>query len=47
MESKRIDIRIPVRLIKKVEKYQEEKDIATRTGAFLELIRIGLKHSEE
>lgn len=42
----RIDIRVPEKIIKEVEAYQEKEGIATRTGAFLELVRIGLKAQE-
>jgi hypothetical protein len=47
MKSKRIDIRVPLGLLEKIEKYQKEMDIATRTGAMLDLVRIGLKCVEE
>ena len=39
----RIHMRVPVILLKQVEKYQKEKGITTRTAAFLELVRKGLE----
>ncbi|WP_202078767.1 hypothetical protein [Caldalkalibacillus salinus] len=43
IETQRIDIRVPVPLLKKVEEYQEKEGIATRTQALLELTRYGLE----
>jgi metal-responsive CopG/Arc/MetJ family transcriptional regulator len=38
----RIDMRLPESIMKKIEHYQEEEGIATRTATILELIRKGL-----
>lgn len=43
MENQRVDMRVPVKLIKQVEDYQKEQGISSRTAAFLELVRKGLK----
>ncbi len=42
VERERLEIRIPVGILEKIDKYQEENDIPTRTSAVLELIRKGL-----
>jgi metal-responsive CopG/Arc/MetJ family transcriptional regulator len=47
METKRIDIRVPVALLEEIEKYQESQKISTRTGALLELVRIGLNQQKK
>lgn len=47
METKRIDIRVPVALLEEIEEYQKDQKISTRTGALLELVRIGLKTQEK
>ncbi|WP_158453643.1 hypothetical protein [Paenibacillus beijingensis] len=46
MEKKRerIDIRVPIPLLRAIEKYQKETGIKTRTGAMMDLVRIGLKY---
>lgn len=46
METKRIDIRIPIMLLKEIEKYQKEQNITSRTSALLELARIGLNKNQ-
>lgn len=46
IETKRVDIRIPSGLLDKIEQYQKEEDIATRTGALLELVRLGLEYNQ-
>lgn len=38
----RIDMRLPESIIKRIERYQEQEGIATRTATILELIRKGL-----
>ncbi|WP_181833172.1 hypothetical protein [Bacillus taeanensis] len=38
----RIDMRIPESILKKIEDYQQDQGITTRTSAILELIRKGL-----
>lgn len=43
VKTQRIDIRIPVDLLKEIENYQEEKNIINRTTALLELVRKGLE----
>ena len=47
METRRIDMRIPVKLLEEIEKYQKEQGITSRTGALLELVRIGLSVQNE
>jgi hypothetical protein len=42
IETQRIDILVPVVLLREIEKYQERKEIANRTTAMLELVRKGL-----
>lgn len=42
MENQRIDMRVPVTVLKQVEEYQKEQGISSRTAAFLELVRKGL-----
>lgn len=42
METKRIDIRVPVSLLKEVEEYQQRQGISNRTTALLELVRKGM-----
>jgi metal-responsive CopG/Arc/MetJ family transcriptional regulator len=46
IETQRIDIRVPVVLLREIEKYQEHKGIANRTTAMLELVRKGLEVSD-
>lgn len=43
IESQRIDVRIPVTLLRDIEKFQVRQGIANRTTAMLELVRIGLR----
>lgn len=45
-KTQRIDIRVPLSLLEKIEGYQEQEDITSRTAALLELVRIGLKAEE-
>lgn len=45
IEAQRIDIRIPVVLLREIERYQEQQGIANRTTALLELVRKGLDAS--
>lgn len=40
------DIRVPITLLDKIEKYQEREAITNRSSALLELARIGLKNPE-
>ncbi|MBA4493304.1 hypothetical protein ACFO25_06455 [Paenactinomyces guangxiensis] len=47
IETQRIDIRVPVQLLKEIEKYQEQQGIANRTTAMLELVRKGLSDLRE
>jgi metal-responsive CopG/Arc/MetJ family transcriptional regulator len=44
-ETIRVDMRISAKLIEEIERYQDEEGITTRTGAILELVRVGLKAS--
>lgn len=46
MKTKRVDIRVPVVLLEKIENYQVEKSITTRSAAMLELMRYGLDEYE-
>ncbi|MGK9252365.1 hypothetical protein [Paenibacillus humicus] len=46
-KSERIDIRVPTPLLEEIENHQEEEKIPTRTGALLDLVRIGLKHKKD
>lgn len=41
-DRERIDMRVPSEILRKVEQYQEENGIMTRTAAILELLRKGL-----
>ena len=43
VETQRIDIKVPVSLLREIEKYQQEQGIANRTAALLELVRKGLQ----
>ncbi|WP_202078792.1 hypothetical protein [Caldalkalibacillus salinus] len=43
LKTERIDVRVPTPFLKKVEEYQLEQSIATRTQALLELARYGLE----
>lgn len=42
-EKERVEIRMPVTILKEVDKYQKENGIPTRTSAILELLRKGLE----
>lgn len=42
-ETQRIDIRMPVDLLKEIEQYQETHGIPCRTKAMIALMRQGLK----
>lgn len=46
MATKRFDLRIPDFLLKQIEDYRKEKGIATKTAAFLELVREGLESTK-
>ncbi|QID16081.1 hypothetical protein [Paenibacillus sp. RUD330] len=46
-KSERIDIRVPIPLLKEIEQYQKRENISTRTGALLNLARIGLKQKKD
>ncbi|WP_235612339.1 ribbon-helix-helix domain-containing protein [Metalysinibacillus jejuensis] len=41
--KERVEIRMPKSIIEKLDKYQEENGIATRTATILELLRKGLE----
>ncbi|WP_204166736.1 hypothetical protein [Bacillus sp. CGMCC 1.16541] len=45
--TQRIDIRFPTALLEKVEEYQYEHAISTRTAAMLDLIRKGLEANKK
>lgn len=42
-KKERVEIRMPVPILEKVDAYQEEHGISTRTAAILELLRKGLE----
>ncbi|AJH78931.1 hypothetical protein I6J17_06580 [Heyndrickxia coagulans] len=42
-EKERVEIRMPKTILEKLEQYQKEKGIPTRTAAILELLRKGLE----
>ncbi|WP_276210552.1 hypothetical protein ABR335_03400 [Heyndrickxia faecalis] len=42
-EKERVEIRMPKTILEKLEQYQKENWIPTRTGAILELLRKGLE----
>ena len=42
-DKERVEIRMPKALLLKVDKYQENNAISTRTAAILELLRKGLE----
>jgi hypothetical protein len=46
IETQRIDILVPVVLLREIENYQEHKGIANRTTEMLELVRKGLEVSD-
>lgn len=41
-DKERVEIRMPKSILEKVDKYQEENGVPTRTAAILELLRKGL-----
>ena len=41
-KTDRIDLRVPHSILSKIDKYQQDNGIATRTAAILELVRKGL-----
>lgn len=41
-DSQRIDIRVPVGLLKRIEEYQDSQQIKTRAKAMKELVIVGL-----
>ncbi|MDA8351863.1 MAG: hypothetical protein M0Z65_01450 [Firmicutes bacterium] len=47
VKTKRIDLRVPVQLLKEIEEYQQNQGIATRTSAMLELVRKGLSENRK
>jgi len=42
-EKERIEIRMPKTILKKIDQYQQENGIPTRTATILELLRKGLE----
>jgi len=42
-DKERVEIRMPKVLLEKVDKYQDDNAISTRTAALLELVRKGLE----
>lgn len=42
-EKERVEIRMPKTILEKLEQYQKENGIPTRTAAILELLRKGLE----
>ncbi|MED4456200.1 hypothetical protein [Metabacillus fastidiosus] len=46
IDRERVEIRFPVNILEKVDAYQEENMIPTRTAAILELIRKGLENNK-
>lgn len=47
MMKKNVLVSFPIELLKKVEQYQQENMLTTRNAAILELIRNGLKQSND
>lgn len=45
-DKERVEIRMPKSILEKVDKYQDEHGIPTRTAAILELLRKGLENKE-
>ncbi|WP_235612342.1 ribbon-helix-helix domain-containing protein [Metalysinibacillus jejuensis] len=41
--KERVEIRMPKPIIEKLDKYQEENGLSTRTATILELLRKGLE----
>lgn len=44
-KKERVEIRMPKSLLEKIDKYQKNNSISTRTSAILELLREGLKNN--
>ncbi|MED4966038.1 hypothetical protein P9759_03205 [Heyndrickxia coagulans] len=42
-EKERVEIHMPKTILEKLEQYQKENGISTRTAAILELLRKGLE----
>jgi metal-responsive CopG/Arc/MetJ family transcriptional regulator len=42
-EKERVEIRMPKTILEKLEQYQKENGISTRTATILELLRKGLE----
>lgn len=42
-DKERVEIRMPKPILEKVDEYQKENSISTRTATILELLRRGLK----
>lgn len=42
-DKERVEIRMPKTILEKLEQYQKENGIPTRTAAILELLRKGLE----
>ncbi|MCE7794913.1 ribbon-helix-helix domain-containing protein [Salipaludibacillus sp. CUR1] len=42
-DKERVEIRMPKAILEKVDKYQEENGIPTRTATILELLRKGME----
>lgn len=47
MRRERVEMRVPVQILQKIEAYQVKNGIATRTAAILELVRKGLEQDEK
>ncbi|MBS7345957.1 MAG: hypothetical protein KIG60_09985 [Caryophanon sp.] len=43
VDKERVELRFPKTILEKVDRYQEENSISTRTATILELIRKGLE----
>ena len=41
-KTERVEMRVPHSILNKIDKYQQDNGIATRTAAILELVRKGL-----
>lgn len=42
-DKERVEIRMPKAILEKIDQYQKENGIPTRTAAILELLRKGMK----
>lgn len=42
-DKERVEIRMPTAILKRIDKYQKDNGIPTRTAAILELLRKGLE----